>query len=310
MNATPPSSWRRNLIATHTIRRWGDAEVLSVTSKLPGIPRRLVVRAPISARCLVDDVVRRHLVPAHALVPQLVAYGSDDTEVWALLDTAATLDLSAVPAESELHHDAQHIAALADLVEEARQAVGHRTRDVPERWCAGNLLLDTQGQLHLLLLDAPAESGDPVETRELLDRVFGAPPKTGREGSALVLDRLQRALAQAIAPRSTDPLIVRNGGRQVVLPCGRALDFRRSPVSRGIVTALAEAHRDRPGKPITTEQLIAATWPGERLIPHSARNRLWVAISRLRQLGLEGTLLHEQEGYLFPTELEVVLNPA
>lgn len=308
MNATTPTSWRQNLIHTHTIRVWGDVELLSVTSKLPDSRRQVVLRAPVHARERVDDVVRRHLAPRDETLPRLVAYGSTDGEVWALLDAPVVADLkSCIRDDAAFARDPQHAAAIHDLLEEV---VSRRGVEVLERWSSSNVLVTADGEIRVLMLDTLPSDGVGGFSGEdaianMLRHELGAFERTGREGSAVVLGRLRRALAGAVAPTSSQRLLVRDGGRQVVLPCGRALDFRRSPVSRGIICALAEAHASRPGLPVTTEQLIKATWPGERLIPHSAKNRLWVAISRLRQLGLEGTLVHENDGYLFPTQLEV-----
>src|SRR6185503_12441205 len=60
---------------------------------------------------------------------------------------------------------------------------------------------------------------------------------------------------------------------------GRILCGRR-PVIRRIVRALAEARIARPGRPVPAEVLLEAAWPGEKIFPEAAKNRLRVAVCR------------------------------
>lgn len=68
----------------------------------------------------------------------------------------------------------------------------------------------------------------------------------------------------------------------------------RRPLRR-ILACLAAAHHH--GAPVGVDSLITAGWPDERIQPQAARNRLHVALSALRKLGLEHALEHTTEGY-------------
>jgi hypothetical protein len=64
---------------------------------------------------------------------------------------------------------------------------------------------------------------------------------------------------------------------------------------RRLLLALAEARNERPGTALSVEQLLEAGWPGEHPIYEAGVNRVYVAISSLRKLGL-GELLQRWDG--------------
>jgi hypothetical protein len=74
-----------------------------------------------------------------------------------------------------------------------------------------------------------------------------------------------------------------------------SLRARRS--LRRVLIALAEARRDRSGLPLTVDDLLQAGWPGETPLPEAGSNRVYVAISALRQLGLNEILQRWDGGY-------------
>jgi len=51
--------------------------------------------------------------------------------------------------------------------------------------------------------------------------------------------------------------------------------------------------------------LIAAGWPGERIVRHAARIRLRVAIATLRSMGLASQIITTRIGYAFACPVEV-----
>ena len=83
--------------------------------------------------------------------------------------------------------------------------------------------------------------------------------------------------------------------------CGREARGRR----RAACHRATPAH-DRvryPGRAITRGALVRAGWPGETILPAAAKNRLHVTIARLRRAGLEGILLHDDDGYFLDPAL-------
>jgi DNA-binding winged helix-turn-helix (wHTH) protein len=76
------------------------------------------------------------------------------------------------------------------------------------------------------------------------------------------------------------------------------VDLSRRVTLRRILSALARAHYEQPGKTLSRSDLFAAGWPGEQIDPRSEANRVYVAIAELRKLGLKGALESDGEGYL------------
>jgi hypothetical protein len=75
----------------------------------------------------------------------------------------------------------------------------------------------------------------------------------------------------------------------------------RRPLRR-VLMALAQARRERTGIALTVEELLAAGWPGEEPLRDAGSNRVYVAISTLRKLGLGKALQRWDGGYrLDPT---------
>lgn len=104
------------------------------------------------------------------------------------------------------------------------------------------------------------------------------------------------------------PLIVRAGGQALRLP-GAAVDVdlrRRVPLQR-IVLALARKRIEAPGEALALEELLAAGWPGERVGDSAGTNRVHVALSTLRNLGLRAVLVSSREGYALTSASPCVL---
>jgi hypothetical protein len=76
----------------------------------------------------------------------------------------------------------------------------------------------------------------------------------------------------------------------------------RRPLRR-LLLALAQARCDRPGVPVSVEEMLAAGWPGESPLPEAGRNRVYVAVSALRNAGLGESLQRWDSGYRIDPQL-------
>jgi hypothetical protein len=85
----------------------------------------------------------------------------------------------------------------------------------------------------------------------------------------------------------------------------RALDFGRRGPLRRVLVALARARLE--GAALSPGQVLEAGWPGERMLPESGAARVYMAVRRLRELGLEGTLLTSDAGYFLAPHCRVEL---
>jgi hypothetical protein len=84
------------------------------------------------------------------------------------------------------------------------------------------------------------------------------------------------------------------------------VDLAGQHVLRLLLLRLAEAHAEAPGEPLSTADLFAHGWPGERAIPSAMANRVRVALHRLRKLGVGASLVRRPDGWLLDPALQVV----
>ncbi|MBX3275414.1 MAG: hypothetical protein KF729_34425 [Sandaracinaceae bacterium] len=114
-----------------------------------------------------------------------------------------------------------------------------------------------------------------------------------------------------IEARKKSPSIPRPTGETVPLPlverAAQDVDLsRRKPLGR-IVHALARRRVDAPGDSLGLDDLLAAAWPGEHIAQRAAINRVHVALSTLRKLGLRDVLSSDERGYLFDPSVALVV---
>jgi predicted ATPase len=107
------------------------------------------------------------------------------------------------------------------------------------------------------------------------------------------------------APASRRPLRLAADGRWFEPPGGPRVACASRPVMRRILLALAHRHVASPAHPVSAERLIEAGWPGERILPDAARNRLHVMVSRMRDLGLREVLMGGDSGYFLPADVAI-----
>jgi predicted ATPase len=115
--------------------------------------------------------------------------------------------------------------------------------------------------------------------------------------------RKGRAKASGDAP----VLVVAADGSWLRVPSGRSARLAAGGALRGILRRLAQDRIHYPGRPAPLAALVRAGWPGESIQPAAAKNRLHVAIARLRRTGLDRALVHDDDGYFLdpavPTRL-------
>jgi len=116
-------------------------------------------------------------------------------------------------------------------------------------------------------------------------------------------DDLRLALRLLRAALGHGSLRVDGETRRVSLPDGSVVDLSRRGVLWRLVEALAGARREHPPRPLTVHELLEAGWPGEAPTGASGLNRVKVALSTLRKLGLREVLQREGGGYVFALDV-------
>ena len=72
----------------------------------------------------------------------------------------------------------------------------------------------------------------------------------------------------------------------------------KSHAARRVLAALVRKRIDSPGTGLTLDALFAAGWPGERAVRKAAANRVYVTLTRLKNMGLRGLILSGDDGFL------------
>lgn len=84
-------------------------------------------------------------------------------------------------------------------------------------------------------------------------------------------------------------------------------DISRRGSIRRILEELLMRRVDEAGAGTDVHDLLDVGWPGETILPESGKARVYTAVGTLRNLGLEGILLTNDEGYLLDPEVTVAL---
>ncbi|WP_437956088.1 tetratricopeptide repeat protein [Sorangium sp. So ce119] len=143
----------------------------------------------------------------------------------------------------------------------------------------------------------------------------GAPSSASRSDDVRLLLRiLERSLDALGLPEGRGEGGEGGGGRELLLtegarfcrpPGGGWHDLRERHAARRLLLALAEQQRRAPGRGLSLAALQEAGWPGERILPGAAANRIYVAMNQLRKLGLKPWLRRDGEGYSLDPALPV-----
>lgn len=139
---------------------------------------------------------------------------------------------------------------------------------------------------------------DPRTRQQLLTEARALAEAHPSDDSRFALRAALAGLARAEPRPPSEPLIVRANARALRLP-GAAADVdlsRRAPLQR-LVLALARRRIEAPGEALSLADLLAAGWPGERVGDSAGTNRVHVALSTLRNLGLRPYLVSGRDGY-------------
>ncbi|WP_437575376.1 ATP-binding protein [Sorangium sp. So ce887] len=138
----------------------------------------------------------------------------------------------------------------------------------------------------------------------------GSPSSASRSDDVRLLLRiLERSLAALGLPEAQAEgereLLLTEGARFVRPPGGGWHDLRERHAARRLLLALAEQQRCAPGRGLSLATLQEAGWPGERILPEAAANRIYVAMNQLRKLGMKPWLRRDAEGYSLDPALPV-----
>lgn len=139
------------------------------------------------------------------------------------------------------------------------------------------------------------------EATDVLSELRAALHDPGRRAS--VIRWLECWRKPGAAPPSR--LVVAPDGGGFGVDDGPWRELGRRRVQRRLLLALARARG-----PLTARELLAAGWPGERMQPEAARNRLHVALCRLRRAGIGDLLEFDGRAWRLRDVVTVVEAPS
>jgi transcriptional regulator of acetoin/glycerol metabolism len=105
-------------------------------------------------------------------------------------------------------------------------------------------------------------------------------------------------------------LVVAGDGSWFRAPGASRVSLARRETLARLLEALVTAHRERPGRELSTDDLFAAGWPGERIKGPAATGRVYVALTALRNLGLRDFLTRGETGYLLDPSARIETAPS
>ena len=117
--------------------------------------------------------------------------------------------------------------------------------------------------------------------------------------------RLPLAAKGPSLPLPRPELLVDTVDGYIAGPSGRRISLDRRRPMHGLLYLFAARAAVGNRFPIAAHELIAAGWPGERMLPRAAINRLYVTLSRLRAIVLGDNLVAGRGGWRLADDLSV-----
>ena len=197
--------------------------------------------------------------------------------------------------------------AMADRSSRARTALSSaeaRTRDIDDAGLWATLALHTANVELAEARDSRTE--DTMATararaRYLLDAALAGDVKLLGAGPGAPLadqwDDIRFAARLLQKVLADDALLVATDGSWFRAPGADRVDLARRHVLRRLLSALASHRENSPGETLSLDELIENGWPDERMDPTAAANRVHVALTTLRKLGLRDLLERSDSGY-------------
>lgn len=116
------------------------------------------------------------------------------------------------------------------------------------------------------------------------------------------------AAAHAPAPPSdVSALKVARDGSWFAAGDDGFVDLRTRYALARVLSALVRSRVAAPDATVSLDALVAAGWPGEKLLADSGANRVYVAIATLRRLGLRDVIERREGGYRLAPEVATEL---
>lgn len=210
----------------------------------------------------------------------------------------------------EIAHDAPARAMVHAIVAAGHAGLGHHKlaeRSVADAKAAASNDGRAARKIAVDVLTLAAEHGADASPARIAARQAELLSNVSRtEEIRFAVRCLARATkVEDAVPSSPDQreIVVAEDGAWIRTSAGGVLVLSRRPVLRRLVSALVKEREKSPGKALSTARLLRHVWPNEKMLESAAMNRLYVAITRLRDEGLADAIVRTAEGYLLSPDL-------
>lgn len=157
--------------------------------------------------------------------------------------------------------------------------------------------------------------GEPEKAERLREavrgRVDGARAlRSPGDDVRFTLRMLARALDRPSDPDSAagrGSVTVTADASHVRTPRGETFSLEKRRSVRLVLRRLVDGRRETPAKPLTVDELLAAGWPGERVLREAGASRVYVALGTLRKLGLRDVIVSRDGGYFIDPRVDVLV---
>lgn len=210
------------------------------------------------------------------------------------------------------------VLASLDAIDEARRALDRAERLLVHLGdeLSAELAQLSRGFLDLALVRSARLGPRPEEAAEPL-AMARARIAHARAGEPSLADRsddirlglrlLERSLSALgdDTVRADHELLLAPEARWCRPPGGAWQDLRERHAVRRLLVKLVEQQRTTPGRGLSLAELQEAGWPGERILPEAASNRIYVAFNQMRKIGFKPWLKKDGDGYSLDPSLPV-----
>ncbi len=100
-----------------------------------------------------------------------------------------------------------------------------------------------------------------------------------------------------------DPFVADASGRWYSTPDGQRFDLERRKTLGRVLATLVAARKETPGRALSVADLLDRAWAEEKLLPRAGANRVYVAVTTLRKMGLRNLLIRTDAGYVLDAEV-------
>lgn len=264
---------------------------------------RAVLEAAAGGTVVLDNVEE---LPADAqllLVDRLDAVEFQDTGIVAC--TVESPDGLAHRLRPELLHRLRRWSIRVPSLTDRRTDIPLLALAFARRYCSAQARLDAEFTFRLLRHRWP---GNLHELEALVERA-AVEAHDNRLAPFEGLDALlaQQSSAAGISTYGRkverEPFVADAAGRWYTTPDGQRFDLERRKTLARVLATMLEARRDEPGRALSVTEMLERAWAEEKLLPRAGANRVYVAMTTLRKMGLRDLLARTDSGYVLDPDV-------